>query len=1076
MTRHVRALLTLVLATIVYFVPITRPQTETGTISGRVTDASGAIVLGAELELLSIERGTSQQARSNDSGLYSFAGVQAGQYHLTVRRPGFKTIDSVGLIVNVQDHVEKNFQLQIGSVSESVTVSADELHINTTDASVSTVVDRKFAEELPMNGRSFQTLIDLTPGVVLTQSGTDTGQFSVNGQRAAANYWMVDGVSANGGSVGGGFGGDGLTGTSGTTSVLGGTNSLVSVDALQEFRIQTSTFAPEFGRTPGAQISILTRSGTNQLHGSAFDYFRNDVLDASNWFNGLTDPPLPKAKERQNDFGGVLGGPVIKDRLFFFFSYEGLRLRLPQTARTDVPDLSSRANAVPAMQPFLNAFPLPNGPAAVDSSGNLIPGGAQFNNSFSNPATLNAYSLRLDYKPNQKLSLFARYNYSPSDLGQRGPFGGALNTVQSSTIRVNTATAGFTWTISPQIIDELRVNYSTSAGNGFEALDKFGGAIPLTTAPFPSPYNFQNGLFSPAIFSLNAQYSAGVLGRSRIRQFNLVDNISLERGSHNIKFGIDYRHLLPIYDPKKYSQFVFFTDVLSAEAGSFSEADIQAAVGARFSFNNLSAFGQDTWRATPRLTLTYGLRWDTDFSPSATSGPNLPAITGFDLNDLSQLALAPAGTSLFKTRYLNFAPRTGVAYQLSQRQGWATVARGGFGVFYDLATSETANLVAQTAYPFSSPFTPQLGGSFPLTAAAPPPIQPPTAANPGDLAAFDPKLRLPYTLQWNAALEQALGASQVISATYLGSVGRRLLQTALLMTPNPLFAQARITTNSANSDYDTLQLQFRRRLSKGLQALASYTWAHSIDTASAGSLGNVSNAPTSATARNENRGPSDFDVRNSFSAGVTYAMPSPKFHRLANTIGGGWSLHSVIQAHSAQPVDVFNGNFSKLTNGFASNIRPDVTIGIPLYLYGPQYPGGKALNSTPGLVTCPDGSPSIGPFCNPPVDANGFPVRQGKLGRNALRGFGVTQVDMALHRDFRIRESWSLQFRAEAFNILNHPNFGPLNGDLSSTQFGVSTQMYGEALAGGNVGVGEFNPLYQVGGPRSLQLTLKLTF
>src|SRR5258708_5497915 len=244
--------------------------------------------------------------------------------------------------------------------------------VNTESAAVSTVVDRQFAENIPLNGRSFQTLIQLTPGVVLTaNNGFDTGQFSVNGQRASSNYWMVDGVSANIGMAASPVSGNGLGGALGSSSVLGGTNSLVSVDAMQEFRIQTSTFAPEFGRTPGGQISIVTRSGTNQFHGTAFDYLRNDVFDANKWFNGvniLNPTPLPKAKERQNDFGGTLGGPILKNKTFFFFSYEGLRLRLPQTALTFVPDASftpggttnSRQNAIPALQPYLNAFPLPN--------------------------------------------------------------------------------------------------------------------------------------------------------------------------------------------------------------------------------------------------------------------------------------------------------------------------------------------------------------------------------------------------------------------------------------------------------------------------------------------------------------------------------------------------------------------------------------------------------------------------------------------------------------------------------------------------------------------------------------------
>ena len=242
-------------------------QTETATVSGLITDETGAVVPGAEVKLQSVERGTVATATTNDAGIYVFASVHPGQYQVTVHKPGFKQVDLLGMIVNVQDHIEQNFRLQIGSVAESVTVNANDLKINTTDATVSTVVDRQFAENLPMNGRSFQTLIELTPGTVLTPSNfNDGGQFSINGQRAASNYWMVDGVSANigiGTSVNTGAG-NGLGGALGSFGAMGGTNSLVSVDALQEFRIQTSTYAPEFGRTPGGQISIVTRSGTNQ--------------------------------------------------------------------------------------------------------------------------------------------------------------------------------------------------------------------------------------------------------------------------------------------------------------------------------------------------------------------------------------------------------------------------------------------------------------------------------------------------------------------------------------------------------------------------------------------------------------------------------------------------------------------------------------------------------------------------------------------------------------------------------------------------------------------------------------------
>jgi len=1014
-------------------------------------------------------------------------------------------VDFLGLIVNVQDHIEQNFRLQVGSISESITVTADAYQVNTTDSTVSTVVDRQFAENLPLNGRSFQSLIQLTPGVVLTaNNGIDTGQFSINGQRANANYWMVDGVSANIGISASQNPGSGVAGTLGSTSVFGGTNSLVSVDALQEFRIQTSTYAPEFGRTPGGQISIVTRSGTNRFHATAFDYLRNDALDANNWFNGINTfnaTPLPKAEERQNDFGGTLSGPIIKGRTFFFFSYEGLRLRLPTTALTFVPDASytpgttnSRQNPNDlALQPYLNAFPLPNPtspeiPCTLATDPSCPPSGlsgsAAFNASYSNPGTLDAYSLRVDHKLNDKLNLFGRYNYSPSELRLRGGVGVSLSTVSPDTITTQTGTLGATWAISPIAANDFRFNYSRTDASASVHLDNFGGAVPLAALPIPSPFTAADGNFDFVIFALGnsgSAVSAGASANNQQRQFNIVDSISVQKGSHSLKFGVDYRRLSPRVDPVTYGQQAYFQDVPSAETGVLNFGQIISQLPETWLFRNLSSFAQDTWRIVPRLTVTYGLRWDVDFVPS--SNPESNAVTGFDLSNLSNLALAPPGTPPYKTKWGDIAPRIGLAYRASGSQRWQTVLRGGIGVFYDLASSVAGDSSSGVSiqYPFGSQAF--RTGNFPFspTDAAPAPIVPPNASNGTVLNASDPNLGSPHTLQWNVAVEQALGTEQTMTVSYIGAAGRHLLQPAAIFFPNPNFVSAALTTNAGTSDYNALQLQFQRRLSHGLQALASYTWSHSFDTASAGSQQNFSNA-LSAVSANVNRGSSDFDIRNALAVALTYDVPAPKGNGFANAILGGWSTENIVQAQSAKPVDVSYADnlFSK---GFATIVRPDVVAGVPLYLYGPQYPGGKAFNNTPGAVAggC-DGNPanpSIGPFCGPPTAPCAFgqcPTRQGDLPRNGLRAFGVAQWDFAVHREFGLHERLKLQFRAEMFNVLNHPNFGPPDGNLGDAQFGLSTHMLGQSLAGGNLGSGAFDPLYALGGPRSIQFGMKFSF
>jgi hypothetical protein len=1056
----VRVLLVALGVLLSFPVPDTFAQSTSGSFRGIVFDPDGKTIAAAEVIVVNDETRAQYVTTTNVEGLYAVENIPPGPYRIQVSKFGFKTIVKPDLILNVQDSLVLNFSLPVGASMVTVTVEGGAPMLNTTDASVSTVVDRQFAENLPLNGRSFQTLIDLTPGVVAAGTTTyDNGQFNVNGQRAAANYWMVDGVSAN---IGIGVsavqaGGNGLGGTIGSFSAMGGTNSLVSVDAMQEFRIQTSTYAPEFGRTPGGQISIVTRSGTNQFHGTLFDYLRNDALDANNWFANSVG--LAKPRERQNDFGGTLDGPIRKDRTFFFFSYEGLRLRLPQTSLTTVPGLPARAAANAAMQPYLNAFPLPNG--AEDP----VTGISQFNASYSDPANLDAYSIRVDHRLNEHWSLFGRYNNSPSQIEDRGASGNSpLSVVSTVVVDTQTATIGATWTRSAAFGNDLRFNYSrVNTSNSFRA-DAFGGAVPLDTLPFPTGFSDANGNFSLMIASLTmgGQFSQGALNHVLQRQVNVVDGLSIQKGSHSLKFGGDFRALIPLLAPAPYRQVVTFHDVTAAEIGDASSGRIGAALEPTLLFRNFGAYAQDTWRLRRNLTITYGVRWDLDFSPAALDGPNIPAVTGYSPTDFSQLAVAPLGTAPFHTTYGNFAPRVGVAFQPRQNDDWQTVVRGGFGLFYDLSSSEAGNLLASRFPPLGNntifrnpafPFTPEQAAE---------PAVPPTASL-TFLQAFNPNLKLPYTLEWNVALEQSLGKGQVLSVTYLGASGRRLLQTTSVLNPssNPevsgLFAD-----NTAASNYNGLEVQFRRRLSRGLQLLSAYTFAHSIDNASTGSgFNGLSNLP--GTNPNVNRASSNFDIRHTFTTGLTYDIPGPRGNAPLRALARDWSIESVILARSAPPVDLTDVNFFAFNDGFSANVRPDIVPGIPLYLYGSAYPGGKAFNPAA--------------FTDPPADPDtGNPLRQGTLPRNALRGFGATQWDFAVHRDFPIFESWKLQFRAEMFNVLNHPNFAPPNPNFGEGGFGLSSETLGQFLSGGAVGGGGLSPLYQIGGARSIQLALKLRF
>ena len=434
-------------------------QSPTGTISGIVTDPVGAMIAGAEAIAENDATRVQFRGKTNDEGLYVIPNLPPGNYRVQVSKVGFKTIIKPDIILNIQDALAINFALPLGSVSEIVTIQGSTPLVNTESAAVGTVIDRQFVESLPLNGRSFNTLLQLTPGVVIAQTPSGSlspmGQFSVAGQRTDANNFSVDGVSANFGVGSGGYLGNTGSGSTQAFSALGGTSSLVSVDALQEFRVETSSFAPEFGRAPGGQITLATRSGTNDFHGGVFDYFRNTAMDANNWF--ANQAGNPRAAEHHNDFGGFLGGRLWKDRTFFFFSYEGARLDLPQTSDIQVPSMYARQSAPADLALFLNAYPIPN-----DSS--VTPGVfvAPFIGTYSNRASLDATSIRIDHVLSSRFQIFGRYNDAPSNVVQRV---NSLSDINTLTANTRTATIGLNMPLSAKLSNSVRGNYSTLSVN-----------------------------------------------------------------------------------------------------------------------------------------------------------------------------------------------------------------------------------------------------------------------------------------------------------------------------------------------------------------------------------------------------------------------------------------------------------------------------------------------------------------------------------------------------------------------------------------------------------------------------------
>jgi hypothetical protein len=1048
-------------------------QPASATLSGVVLDEAGAVIPAVKITVLNLSNALQRHAVTDEHGSYLIPLLPPGNYSLSAQRDGFTPVEIRNITLNTSDQLSLRIKLQIGEIGASVTIIEEPSSVQQSAASGS-VINRHFVERLPLNGRSFQSLFELTPGMVLTRATFhEQGQFSANGQRANANYFMVDGVSANIGVSAGAAPGQSAAGSLPALTALGTTSSLVSVEALEEFRLLTSNYAPEFGRTPGAQISIITRSGGNDFHGSVFEYFRNEALDASDWFansRGLRPPAI-----RQNDFGGVAGGPLIRERAFFFFSYEGLRLLQPQIAGTEVPSLAARLAAPAVTRPFLNSFPIPNGRATLD-------GLAEFMASYSDPSSLNSSGVRLDFLVNRKLFLFGRYSNTTSSTVQRGStvvpgfsaqvvvnptVAQSLNNLSHAELDTQTLTVGATYAFSARAVNELRANWSGVKGTTFFSLDDFGGAAVLPDslifpwAPAQSNAGFQ-------LIMRNGAGTSLLVGRNvnnRQRQVNLVDNFSLAGGKHQLKFGIDYRRLMPVYDSLIYNQSVVYSGVGNdsvsepgtALSGIAESVQVFAGSGPRFPvFNNFSAYAQDTARISNRLTVTYGLRWELNPAPAEARGQD--AFTIVHRNTLDSVELAPRGTRLFATTKGNFAPRIGFAYQLSDNPNRELILRAGLGIFYDLGNGQAAqgfgsvfpfvavNRFSNVAYPLSPPQN------------VPPPltISPPF----GTIVAFDPDLKLPRVAQWNVALEKALSSKHVVSLAYVAAAGRKLLREDVLLNPNPNFTVVRLTTNGAESSYHSLQAQYFRRLSRGLQALAAYTWSHSIDNASSDSLArlritqgqigvNVTFLP------NSDRGPSDFDVRHLLTAAASYNLPAVSLGPLGKLLTRDWSIDAIVRARTATPVNVVARADLIGDNLLLELQRPDLVPDVPLYLDDPTVAGGRRFNRAAFRV---------------PIG-----LRQGTLPYNALRGFGARQLDLAARREFKWGEQLKLQFKAEIFNIFNHPNFGNPNNLLPGTMFGQSTQMLDRSLGSGGIN-GGLSPIYQIGGPRSVQLAVKLLF
>lgn len=1008
---------------------------DSATLTVTVVDPSAAVVPGAKVTLTDLGRGAIKQAETRETGFVVFDSLQPGEYSLETVKAGFDTYRVDRLTLRVRDRQTFRVELKITAAAGAkveVTATAEAV---SSDSGQGTSLDRQYYQDLPDNGRNAESLILMTAGITTAAGGKGDGGYNANGLRSNQNYYILDGVSLNRPtSPGGGFGGPG----GGGPPVGAGSTEIISIDDLQEMKVQTSSSAPEFGRSPGAQIVMTSRGGTNDLHGLLFYYKRNDKFDANDWFASAGG--YPKGKERQDRPGGTLGGALIKNQTFFFLSFEYLKLQAPESIISDVPDVPTRNSAASAIRPFLNAFPIPTG---IDLGNNT----AEYRTVLSNPAKQSSTSFRIDHILSPTTTLFARFGVTPSSSTRRGSEVFTPNVITDQSSHNDTFTAGVTHTFSDGTLNDVRVNYSKMSGGGVSRMDNYGGAVPLLDSQvFPKGVTGSTGSFNLRILGY-AGYSFGAHSSNVQDQVNVVDSLTKVAGNHHFKTGIDYRELLQTNYRSPYSESVAFDGLIYSDwaflNGEALNAQVSSNVGSVYpSYINFSAYGQDTWRATDRTTVTYGLRWDVNPAPSTWKGPKPFALSS------SNIAGVTENQPMYQTRWFNVAPRVGVAYLSDDTPGREMVLRAGFGMFYDLGYGSADS--AFSGAPYANVFTISQP-LFPLSASnlAAPPL-PPTRPY-GEITTGDNGLKSPVIYQWDATWQKSLGSGQMVSLGVAGTKGSNLMRTATEASFTAAYNVLRLVTNGAASNYDGMQFQYRKRLSGSLQAQLSYTWGHSIDSSStdAGFGGGFASLFGSGE-----RGPSDYDVRRTVNFSGSWRLPAPDglpFYLLQH-----WYLDFVASARSGLPFDIqgVSGTTSGTAGaGLFAQVRPNYN-GLPIWIRDSTVPGGSRLNIN--AFTAPTG------------------YAQGNLGRNALRGFSFGQLDLALRRVIPFTERYQVSIAAQGYNILNHPNFAnpsPLEGgNMSSPSFGIVTQMMNQAFGGG------VNALYRSGGSRSMELSLRLQF
>ncbi len=1032
------------------FSGVLQAQTTNASLTGRVTDPTKGVVPGAKITLTNTRTTVHYDGTTNDTGSYYVTNLLPGTYRMEVEKPGFTTVLKPEIVLHVQDVLEINFEMAVGSLAESVTVEAGAPTVQLTSSTISAVVNSTTVQELPLNGRSWTDLALLQPGVApvenmfLYTGGNKRGrrgfgsEIVVGSARPSQNNYRLDGISMNDYS------------NAGPGSVLGGQ---LGVDAIQEFSVLTSNYSTEYGRTSGGVINAITRSGTNQFHGGAYEFLRNNALDARNFFD-TKNPPF-----RRNQFGASAGGPIRKGKVFVFGDYEGIRQSKGITNESTVPSPAARSGTLcsapdassctptpvpggvdPAAQKYLPFWPLPNGGIVPGTDGDI----GIFTFAAQQVVNENFFTTRADIKIADKDSLAVTYlgditpYTSPDQMGNVE--------ITSKTHRTFVALEE-THIFSPAFVNSVRVGYNRSAVFSNKALTAINAL-----AKDPSLGAIPGQFASQVKVSELTDFGGGVGGNSSAtfnwNSFQEYDDAAWTHGTHSLKFGAAVERMqqneYAPSDPSGVYNFQTLRDFLTNHPKKFSAGltPVQPTYGYRQTIFGL--YAQDDWRVRPNLTVNLGLRWEMITMPTEVHN----MIT--NLRTLTDAAPHLGSPVISNPTLRNFEPRVGFAWD--PFHNGKTAVRGGFGVF------DVLPMVGQfilSGFPFEQSGTssnlPQ--GAF-FTGALPL-----LTGDTTKVAHTEQHPHRSYVMQWNLNVQRELVSNLTAVVGYVGSRGVHLVfapddvDTVLptltpqgYLFPSPIGSGAKINPNfgvingrfyNSNSFYDGLQVAVQKPIRRGVQLQGSFTWAKGIDTSSASIRGNqFTNSISTLPWYNLNsaRGLTDFNIGRILVISGTWLVPSPKsLSGPAAWIAKGWELGAIYTASDGTPFTPTFGN-----NGDPQGLKNDDPWAYPNRLGGPGCqtlinPGNPIKYIKTECFAVPTAPNAAFYTANCDQTQGTFPQcfnLRGNSGRNILNGPGISDMDFSVFKNnyiTRISESFNIQFRAEFFNVFNRANFASPN-------------------------------------------------